>query len=76
MTLWHLRWFVALWVFSGMLMGVGAGVWLAGQTMGVRAKSIYGFSWGGVVLYFVVAGTLGQTYLKLVRFMSSRTNII
>jgi len=68
--LWTLRWFIALWVFSGMLIGAGAGMWFSETTFGARETFADSwFFWVGVILYFIVAGTLGRTYLRLVKLL-------
>lgn len=65
---WALRWLVVLWVVSGVLFGAGIGVWLAERSLQAAKTSIdLWLFWSGVVLYFVVAGTLGRGYLRLIR---------
>lgn len=65
---WVLRWFVALWVFSGVLFGAGGGIWLAERLLQATETSTDSWLlWSGVVLYFLVAGTLGRDYLRLIR---------
>jgi hypothetical protein len=68
LTRWKLRWFVALWVFSGVLIGAGVGFGFAESSLGAAETEIDSWLfWSGFVLYFVVAGTLGRGYLRLVR---------
>ena len=64
---WQLRWFVALWVFFGILMGFGLGVaysFVISEGFG-SGKGI-DFFWIGLVAYLIVAVTLGRAYRRLV----------
>ncbi len=54
-----------------MLIGAGAGMWFAETTFGARETiADLWFFWIGIILYFIVAGTLGRTYLKLVKLLA------
>lgn len=62
---WTLRWFVALWVFAGFMMGLGFGLWVfAGAEVAIVGKWVF---WTFMAVYFVVSGTLGRGYLQLIR---------
>ncbi len=65
---WQLRWFVALWVFAGVLIGFGLGV-VHSKEIPLYALGNFGWSvfWIGVCVYLVVSGTLGRGYLRLIR---------
>lgn len=71
--LWELRWFVALFVFAGMLIGFGAGVLLR-LSQSVETPFLASFGkWIlgiGLVLYLVVVATLGRGYRRLIRTLS------
>ncbi len=68
MSKWQLRWFVALWVFAGMMMGFGWGLeWsvrVDSSVLVVLGKSLF---WIGLAVYLIVSGTLGRGYLKLIK---------
>ncbi len=62
---WQLRWFVVLWVFAGFMAGFGMGMWKVGGG-DIVLVGIWTF-WIAIVIYLVVAGTLGRGYLRLIR---------
>ena len=72
-TTWQMRWFVALWVFAGVLMGFGLGVVKSREIPDHLLRS-FGWSvfWIGVGVYVIVSGTLGRGYLRLIQSLEKQ----
>lgn len=65
---WSLRWFVALWVFCGIVIGSGLGIYAAERMLGASESNFdIWLIWLGLIGYLIVSGTLGRKYLRLIR---------
>lgn len=69
MKKWALRWFVALDVFAGMVMGLGLGIAYAETFSAWSGKAGTVMFFTGLALYLIIGATLGRGYLQLIRGM-------